>query len=402
MLLCLGTSGAWSVFVLPLQAQHGYSFAQLQFVYTTAIINFALMMIVGGRLYDRWGARPMVLASALLILTAWTLASRLGGHHYLFLWFTMGVLASAGSALCYVCPISIAMHWFPERRGLVGGLAATGFAGGPILLSSLAEWLMRQGWDPMQIFGAIGLIYAPVVLSVGLILKLPPHPHAPLVHAPFRRRTLMRDRRFWALFAGMFAGTLPFLVVIGNAKPLAIDFGLAAEIAVLAITVLASGNIVGRIVWGFANDRLGPRRVIVGMHVLTFTAMLCILAAGFWTPWLLLPASLLLGFCYGGHFAVYPATCARIFGPHVLGSVYPLIMAAQGLASLATLANGLLLDRFASHYPGLFLAMGCVLAGGALSYRLTRSMDEDTRQGRHTPPPTTPEEEEVVIVESLS
>ena len=52
-------------------------------------------------------------------------------------------------------------------------------------------------------------------------------------------------------------------------------------------------------------------------------------------------------------------------------------MAAQALASLATTANGLLLDRFGSHYPGLLLAAALAAFGAAVCFVLGRSLTEE-------------------------
>jgi OFA family oxalate/formate antiporter-like MFS transporter len=376
MLVFLGTNQAWSVFVKPLRAMYDYSAFQMQLIFNTGTFTFCTLIILSGRLHDRFGPRPLAAASAGLIGLAWTLAWALGDSFF-WLWLSMGVLASAATAVGYVCPIATAIKWFPARRGLVSGLTAAGFGGGPILLSAIAEALLRREWQPMGIFGLIAATYAPAVLLTGMMLALPPGQPAHADVLQFRRRDLARDRRFWALAAGMFTGTLPFLLVMGNAKPLALDMGLPETLAVIAITVLAAANALGRIGWGAAIDRIGPRRSILSAQALVLVSLVILIALGGMTPAAFFAGVFGVGLCYGSCFAVYPATVTRLYGAHVLGSVYPFIMAAQAVSSFASSVNGLLKDATGSSYPGLAFALAAALAGTIACVVLTRSLSEE-------------------------
>lgn len=375
MLVFLGTNQAWSVFVKPLRSGYGFSAKQMQFVFSTGTFSFCVLIIIGGRLHDKLGPRPLAAVSAVMIGGAWAMAWLLG-ESYFFLWLSVGVLASGGSAIGYICPIATAIKWFPNRRGLVSGLAAAGFGSGPILLSAFAEGLMGGGWRPSQVFGFIAVVYAPIILLSGMAFAVPPSHHGHAAVAGFKRRTLFRDRRFWALFAGMFTGTLPYLVVMGNAKPLALDFGLTERLAALAIGALALGNTFGRLFWGVVIDRIGPRRSILIAQAIVLGALLVLIALGAAVTPIFFLSIFVIGFCYGSNFAIYPATVARLYGAHVLGSVYPLIMLAQAFSAFAPTVNGALKDATGSPYPGLVFALVVTLAASALCFFLSRAIDE--------------------------
>ena len=375
MLIFLGTNQAWSVFVRPLRSAYGFSAFQMQLIFNTGTFAFCTMIIVGGRLHDRFGPRPLAAASAALIGLAWTLAWAFG-ERYFFLWLSIGVLASTGSGIGYVCPIATAIKWFPNHRGLVSGLAAAGFGSGPILLSSISESLMRAGWRPMDVFGLVAATYAPVILLAGMMFALPKGLPGHAEVRNFRRRDLVSDRRFWTLFVGMFTGTLPFLVVMGNAKPLALDFGLRGAAAAVAITVLATGNALGRIFWGIAIDRIGPRRSMLSAQAMVIAAMAVLILAGSRTHVAFFGSLFAVGFCYGSNFAIYPATVTRLYGAHVLGSVYPLIMVAQAISSFGPTVNGLFKDATGSNTPGLVFALILAVAGSITCVVLSRSISE--------------------------
>lgn len=375
MLLFLGTNQAWSVFVRPLKAEYGFSALQMQWVFNTGTLVFCTMMIFAGRLHDRFGPRPLAVASALLIGLAWTLAWASHGS-YFWLWIAIGVVGNTGNAVGYICPIATAIKWFPNHRGLVSGLAAAGFGSGPILLSGLAEGLMRHDWRPINIFGIVAVTYAPVVFAMGMTLALPPGQPSHTQVVRFRRRALVGDRRFLTLALGMFTGTLPFLVIMGTAKPLAVDFGLAESLAAIAITVLAIGNTFGRIFWGVMIDRTGPRRAMLAAQAVVIASMILLITAGHLTPALFFVSLFGVGFCYGSNFAIFPATVTRLYGAHVIGSVYPLIMAAQGAASFASTVNGFLKDATGSYGPGLILALAIAVGGSIACWILSRSISE--------------------------
>jgi len=371
MLLCLGTGQAWSAFVAPLEKEHGLLTRQTQLVFSTGTFFFCFMIIFAGRLHDRLGPRPVAVASALILGAAWLLAS-IKGANFLFLWLAIGVMVGTGAGAGYVCAIATAIKWFPRHRGLISGMMAAGFACGPILLSTVTEVLLLHGWHVLSIFGLIGCVYAPIILATGLLLIVPPgQPGAAAEVAAFRRRKLLTDRRFWTLFVGMFCGTLPYLTVIGSVKPIGLAFGIGAA-AVAAISTMASGNAGGRIFWGFVVDRFGPRRSILSAQFVTILSMLCLILLGSRHPVIFLVAVSGVGFCYGSNFAIYPAAAARLYGTHVLGSVYPLIMAAQGISSIAPTVNGFLYDRTASFVPGLSLATAVAVLGIVICAILSR------------------------------
>jgi len=375
MLMLLGTNQAWSVFVRPLRHAYGYSALEMQWIFNTGSLVFCTMIIAAGRLHDLLGPRPLAAASAVLIGLAWTLAWAFG-ERYAFLWVSIGVLAAMGNSVGYVCPIATAIKWFPNRPGLLSGLAAAGFGGGPILLSGVAEALMGRGWAPRSVFGLLAAGYAPAILALGMMLAVPSPRHSHAQVTGFRRGDLFHDRRFWTLFAGMLAGTLPFLLVMGNAKPLAEDFGLGASLAAVAITVLALGNACGRICWGLAVDRFGTRCAMLSAQAVMIACMVVLIALGRLAPVAFFAAIFGVGLCYGSNFAIYPAAVTRLYGVHVLGSVYPLIMAAQAISSFSAAVNGFLKDTAGSNMPGLVFAASAAVVGILACAVLSRSLSE--------------------------
>jgi OFA family oxalate/formate antiporter-like MFS transporter len=362
MLLCLGTAQAWSVYVEPLQRQYGLSSFETQLVFTTATMVFCLFMIVAGRWQDRLGPRPLALAGALLVGASYAITYLAGGR-YFFLWLGMGVVYGLGCATAYTCPIATAVKWFPRHRGLVAGLSAAAFGAGPIVVQAIAQRLLDRHWPVLSVMGFIGTIYTPLLVLTALAMATPPGDrHASEVDS-FRRRSLLPDRRFWILFFGMLCGTFPYLLVMGNAKLIAEAWQVSAAVG-LAIPVLAVGNSAGRIFWGYTLDRFGCAPAMRGAQILLILCTAALLAVR-GSEAVFLIAAMGIGFCYGSNFAIYPGTIARVYGPHLLGSIYPLVMAAQAISSIGPSIGGHLRDLTGSFQPGVVLSL-CVAAGGLI------------------------------------
>ena len=130
----LGTVYSWSLYAQPLAAAFGWSASTTTWAFAAAIFFLGAGAVLGGRLQDRLGPRPVALAGAALWATG-NLAAGLGtaalGAPWLYL--TYGVVGGLGLGLAYVTPVATVTKWFPDRRGLGSGLVVAGFGLGAFL-----------------------------------------------------------------------------------------------------------------------------------------------------------------------------------------------------------------------------------------------------------------------------
>src|SRR5262245_12739042 len=117
MNLALGSLYGWSVFVLPLEREFGWTRAYTSWVYTMAIVVFALSSIDGGRIQDLKGPKICAFIGGVLVSLGFFLSSYTSS--LLFLYATFGVIVGLGNGFGYATPIPVALKWFPDRRGLV-------------------------------------------------------------------------------------------------------------------------------------------------------------------------------------------------------------------------------------------------------------------------------------------
>src|SRR5947209_10191223 len=157
--LCLGILYAWSVWKANLIAPEGIEpgtpmaglnegwtyLSDAQATWANAIcgFTFALFMIPGGRLQDRYGPRVGATLAGLCLGLGCMLAGVMKSYVGLVLGF--GVLGGIGMGLGYAAATPAAVRWFgPHRRGLIAGLVVGGYGGAAIYISPLAKTLIAD------------------------------------------------------------------------------------------------------------------------------------------------------------------------------------------------------------------------------------------------------------------
>ena len=143
MNLALGSLYAWSVFVLPLEQEFGWTRSQTSWVYTIAVVVFASTFVLAGRIQDRRGPRPCALAGAILVSLGFFAASFTTSLWFLYVAF--GLIVGAGNGFGYATPMPVASKWFPDRRGLVVGLMVGGYGAGSAIIGPVATQLDHVG-----------------------------------------------------------------------------------------------------------------------------------------------------------------------------------------------------------------------------------------------------------------
>lgn len=376
MQTCLGGIYAWSTFVPPLHSEHGLSNAQTQLIFGLTMATFTVGMVFAGRLQDRHGPRLVALVGGVLFGAGYLVAASSGGVFSLLL-LGLAIIAGIGIPFGYICALATCIKWFPRRQGLVTGISVAGYGAGAILLSSLATYLLGRGMTVLEVFYWIGLVYGTVVIAAALLLEVPPEAGEVSEQATVQLGKLLRQREFWALVLGMFAGSFAGVVVIGNLKPIGLAGGLGETVATASISTLAVGNAASRICWGAILDRLGRATIVISL-VFVGLAVLTVLVSGSVATAFLLVA-LLVGFGYGACPVIYAARVATVWGAPAVGTVYPIVLLFHGLAAITgPYLCGAMYDATGAFVAPLLVA-GTVGLAGALGTWWLRPVLAETK-----------------------
>ena len=372
MNLALGALYAWSVFVLPLERDFGWTRAETSWVFTIAVVAFALSFIVAGRLQDLKGPRICafiggVLASGGFILASWT-ESLFG------LYIAFGLVVGIGNGFGYATPTPVASKWFPDKRGLVIGMMVGGYGAGSAVVGPLATRLVEAvGWRAtFQILGAAFFVMTMIGTA---LLKNPPVGYRPPNWQPkpgsaagsddFSTREMLATPTFYLLWVAYCLGTTAGLMTISQLVPFAQDGGLAATVAATAIIVGAFGNAGGRILSGWMSDALGRLRTLKTMVLVSAVAMPMLFL---WRQEVV-PFYILVGvvyWCYGTQLSVFASTTADFFGTKNLGMNYGVLFTAWGAAGiLGPYIAARVFDEFADYRYAFFTAAALALVAFA-------------------------------------
>ena len=339
--MALGAVYAWSVFRVPLSKLFHSTIAEVTLTFTIAIFVLGVSAFFGGLWLNRSGPRIVVLTAGLLYGGGVFLASFSSGLPWLYL--TYGVIGGVGLGFGYIVPISVLVKWFPDRRGLMTGIAVGGFGAGALVTAPVATRLIQSA-GVLHTFAFLGIAYLIVVCMAGWFMTNPPAGWTPPGWTPkplqasqraakdFRLGEALRTWQWWALWLLLFLNTSAGISVISQEAPMFQELAkVTAQVAAGMVGVVALGNALGRVFWAWVSDAITRRYTFIVMYLLQVVL--------FW----LLPSLHAVGglgvvtfiilMCYGGGFGTMPAFAADYFGARNVGPIYGLMLTAWGFAS---------------------------------------------------------------------
>ena len=338
MNLALGSLYAWSVFVLPLEREFGWTRAQTSWVFTIAIVTFAVTFIFAGRMQDVRGPRLCAFLGAVLVSLGFFLASFTTSLAYLYLIFAV---VGAGNGFGYATPMPVASKWFPDKRGLVVGLMVGGYGAGSAIIGPVASSLIESmGWRPT--FRLLGGVFFMMGMIGTWLLTNPPAGYRPSGWTPpataaarrdFSTAEMLRTPQFYELWLAYCLGATAGLMTISQLVPFARSAGLGPAAATFAITVGAFGNAGGRILSGWLSDMMGR---LTTLRVMVLASAVAMPALFIWRQEVLLFYILVavVYWCYGTQLSVFASATADLYGTRNLGLNYGVLFTAWGAAGI--------------------------------------------------------------------
>ena len=343
MQIALGAVYAWSVFRIPLTTTYGLTISQVTLTFELAILVLGCASFAGGLWMRKVGPRRVAIVAGLCYGLGTILAGQANGQ-IAWLYLSYGVLGGIGLGLGYIVPLATLIKWFPDRRGMITGLAVAGFGGGALVTAPVAERLLTTVGIPST-FAILGSIYLVAVVGAALFMTNPPEGYRPEGwQAPTAQRgagastdfTLTEALRSWqwyALWAILFLNTTAGISIISQASPMAQEVThVSAAVAAGLVGLISIANGAGRLLWAWLSDFIGRRQVFLTMFLLQ--AALFILMSRVESFSSLAALSFVVLLCYGGGFGTMPAFAADLFGPSNVGSIYGLMLTAWGCAGV--------------------------------------------------------------------
>src|SRR5258706_309476 len=310
-------------------------------------------------------------------------------------------LTGFGVGMGYVAPVAVVTKWFPERRGLAGGMVVMGFGLGAVIYNFVVKSIpsfaaaaqaaadysaqvaaaqatqnpavlvlaQRHVSAVLDVFLYSGIAFAVLAGVCAAFLKNPPAESdtiAPSSDAVARTtREMLRTPQFYLLCLMLFLNVTAGILVISNAVPMMQELtSLTPAMVAATYGGVALFNALGRFFWGAISDRIGSVRtfaLIFGIQVVVFGLM-----DGIHSLFAVAAAYAIVLLCFGGGFGTMPSLIAEYFGARHMGANYGAILTAWGVAGVAGPLFAARVKDATGSYAGALLPVACMLLGAVL------------------------------------
>ncbi|GBC60825.1 MFS transporter [Desulfonema ishimotonii] len=401
--LCLGILYAWSIWKSALVntdkqgeimsgINAGWAYlnnAQASTPFSLCVIIFALLMIPGGRIQDKYSPKVGATIGGLCLALGCIIAGLMKSYAGLIIGF--GILGGVGMGIGYAAPTPAALKWFgPHKRGLIAGLVVGGYGGAALYIGALGQYLI-DNFGITGSFVGLGVFFAIVVIIAGQLLKTPPADYVPPV-PPQKDMTaeqaatkaaattkydweageMLKTWQFYALVLMFVLTTQSGLLIIANAKGLMVRAAKNLPFFMANAWILVSyGGLInasGRVGTGWYSDKIGR---VNAYTINCGISALCM----FMLPYVIASQSVFLLFLvvgvgywqYGGGLSLMPSFTADFYGPKNLGFNYGLIFIGWGLGFFMARLGGTIEDitgslNYAFYISGALLVVAVLLA----------------------------------------
>jgi len=381
MQIALGAVYAWSVFVKPLIKQFGWTNPQVTLTFTISILMLGFAAFFGGLWLNKKGPRIVALTGGFLYSLGVVLAS-FSANKLWWLYMSYGVIGGIGLGFGYIVPVAVLVKWFPDKRGLITGIAVGGFGAGALVTAPVARHLI-DSVGVLPTFMYLGIAYLIVTLAAGSFMQNPPDGWKPEGWTPSASQVSNRAAKdyklgeavatwqYWALWLLLFLNVTAGISLISQESPIFQEFAkVTALVAAGMVGIVSIGNACGRVFWAWVSDGITRK--------MTFFVMFLFQVGLFWfLPTLsnatyLTVVSFVILMCYGGGFGTMPAFAADYFGAKNVGPIYGLMLTAWGLASAFGPLIVAHLHQSSGSYVGALHIIAGVMAVSAILPLLVR------------------------------
>jgi MFS family permease len=366
--------GAWyaySVFLVALLKEFGWSRSLASGAFSTFLAVHGLLAPLVGCLISRFGPRKLILCGSVVMALGLMLSAQTTQWWHLYLAFG-GVAAVGVTLAAWIPSVVLVRGWFPERVGTTIGIASSGIGVGIFALVPVTQLLIDAfGWR--WAFRVLAFATVAWVLPATFLLIRDPSPgdiarNKTAVPVAVARGSATaywtladayRTPRFWTVAGVYFSGNFVTQMLLIHQVAYLVDHGVPALTAAALGGGAGLASIVGKVGWGMLSDRT-TRPLAYGLAFACVAASIggLVLAGGYPTSYLPHLYAVLIGLGYGAMAPLLPAIASDLFAGRgfslIFGTLYT--VGAFGLAA-GTWSAGWIFDATGSYAGALWLGL---------------------------------------------
>ena len=365
--LSLGAGYAWSVFqkaLLEANAAQGWVQPQTALAFSISFAMVPIGMIIFGPKVDEYGPKKFVFLGGVLFglgMFATGFATSLT-----ILYLTYGVILGLGIGAAYGAATSVATKWFPDKKGLAGGLTAAGFGLGPLIIGPVAKSMIAS-MGVYRTFNVLGIALLVIICASSLVMEKAPVAEAAAgstAPAGKNYKEMLAEGNFWLLWIIYILGATGGMMIIGSAANISDQYKLVSE-ATFFVMLVSIANTFGRIFWGAVSDKIGRYPTVVAMFVAVAGGLF--LAATFKGEGSILAVLgiMMVALSFGGFLGSFPGITAENWGVANVGTNYGWMFTAYGVAAIAGPQLGARLAQAnnGDYTTAFFIVIGMAVVG---------------------------------------
>ena len=385
--LCIGSLYAWSVFAGPLLEKLnglGANLTSLSIVFTIANAVGPITMIGGGFINDRIGAKWVIFLGGIMFGLGMILSGRVNSLSMLIV--TYGLLVGLGIGLVYGATVSNSVKFFPDKKGLAGGLTTAFYGMSSIIMPPIAVRLLNAAGitKGFLILGAVMMVI--ICVSAFFIDKCPdgflPDGYVPPVTQKKGGgdkdwKGMLSSPIFYVMILMLLCGAFSGLMVTSSASAVSREMlSISAEQAAIIVSMVALFNTFGRIAAGSLSDKLGAPNTILISFILALVGQLAVYISN-GAAALFYVGLALIGFCFGSLMGIYPGFTASQFGSKYNSVNYGIMFVGFALAGYfgPSIMNSL--HTSTGEYRMAFLAAAALSVAGIVLNFVFRAMQKN-------------------------
>jgi len=371
-----GMRFTFGVFFKSIESEFLLTRAATSAIFSTQMVLGGIFTILGGWALDRYGPRIIIFLMGLITGLGLLLTGQTNALWQLFI--TYSLFLAMGTGVIYVVVMSTVSRWFDRQRGLAMGIAGLGAGLGPVVIAPFATYLISSfGWRMAYLI--LGLIVWLIVIPLSGLLKRHSHQGGTLSDSVESNSKDTRDkeygtqpvalsiwqafrtRSFWFIMFVFLLFAISLNLILTHLVPHITDIGFSAAEAATVLSVTGMAAVVGRVLLGFASDRIGRKLTVIICTLLQAVALVWLLRSQ--ELWMFYLFALAFGLGWGGMGPAMAALIGDTFGLGKIGAILGVLDAGFGVgAAIGPVVGGRVYDVTQSYFLAFLFGVIVILS----------------------------------------